>query len=481
MDEDKSTEMPEKTIEYGPMAVVAGDTSKPAGPGGRFEKFKKKPVILLAVLLLLAASAAAYYLIFAGKSSSDSPPAEISRIGVAPTVVDGEAVHISDSGERTLTVNSILSEGDSVRTAAGGRVVLTFDDGSALRLDSSTRVRLASLAANDVRVEQLEGVAYSRVVASGRSYSVEVDGTAFVAEGTAYTTHNTAAAKGVQVVHSSVKVSGEDESVAEGKQYYKEHENSELKGRQTDLDPETLKNSSFMLWNIELDEKSDLFKDKLGFFNKVKEALGEQPAQEGQDQTGDGIKLAAKNDSKGTVLSWSVSGIDASGGFVIVRSKKTAAPSFGSDESVKVDSKTRSYTWKSDKEGTFWYRVCAYKDKKTCANYSNVVEMPAVYIPPEPVVSGNVTLTGPAEDGRTISWAGYGGTAPHGFKILISTGSDPTYPTHAVDLVSGTSYIVKDKHLQTGTNYVRVCKYTAGSQTEKCIDYSNSVTLTKNP
>src|SRR5690606_15408039 len=121
---------------------------------------KKKPVILLAVLLLLAALAAAYYLIFAGKSSSDSPPAEISRIGVAPTVVDGEAVHISGSGERTLTVNSILSEGDSVRTAAGGRVVLTFDDGSALRLDSSTRVRLASLAANDVRVEQLEGVAY---------------------------------------------------------------------------------------------------------------------------------------------------------------------------------------------------------------------------------------------------------------------------------------------------------------------------------
>ena len=480
MDEDKSTEAPEKTIEYGPMAVIAGDTSKPAGSGGRFEKFKKKPVILLAILLLLAVLAAAYFLIFAGKSSSDTPP-EISRIGVAPTVVDGEVAHLSGSGERTLTVNSILSEGDSVRTADDGRVVLTFDDGSALRLDASTEVRLVSLAANDVRVEHLEGAAYSRVVASGRSYSVDVDGTAFMAEGTAYTTHNTATTKGVQVVQSSVKVAGADESVEEGKQYFKAHQNSELIDKQTDINLEEFKNNSFVLWNMEQDEKSDLFKDKLGLFNKIKETSGGQSAEEDVNQSGSGIKLVAKNDNKGTVLSWSVSGLDASGGFMIVRSKKSSAPVYGQDESIKVDHKTRSYTWKSDKEGVFWYRVCAYKDKKTCVSYSNAVEMKAVYVAPEPVVSGSVTLTGPAEDGRTISWAGFGGTAPHGFKVLISTGVNPTYPSHAVDLVSGTSYTVKDKYLQSGVNYVRVCKYTAGSQTEKCVDYSNSVTLTKNP
>lgn len=93
--------------------------------------------------------------------------------------------------------DSQLKEGDAVRTA-DGRVVLTLDDGSALRLDANTNVTLTSLVATDVKIAQTGGTAYSRVVPSERSYTVTVDGAEYKALGTAFSTINHTDEKGVR-------------------------------------------------------------------------------------------------------------------------------------------------------------------------------------------------------------------------------------------------------------------------------------------
>ncbi len=480
--EEDNQQQTDKVIEYGPAAIVAGDVSKSAKqPGGsKLDFLKKKPVIIaLVALLLVGGAVAAYFLTRDSKADqSNSTNNRSATMGVLPTLIDGAATYKSGAADwQPLTTDTQLVEGMFISTDVGSRVVLTFDDGSALRMDESTVIQLTSLLADSVQVDQTSGTVYSRVVESERTYTVNVGETGYTALGTAFTTISKPADKGVQVLQSSVKVGDQDESVAEGKQFFKDHSNAELKDKQTDINLDELKSNGFMLWNLEQDEQSDLFKEKLGLWEKVKQQTG--TPEEQAPPSSSGIKLSASNNEKGTVLTWTVSGVDAPNGFKVVRSKKSSTPTFGKDEAAYIDSsKARSYTWKSDSEGTFWYRVCVYRpDQGTCDNYSNAVQMQAVYVAPEKVVRGGVVLSGPGEE-NLISWT-MTGTAPYGYKIVVSTEHDPIYPDDAVDLTGSTSYQLKSEQLSTGTNYVRVCKYTSGSEAEKCVDYSNEIIVIK--
>jgi len=406
-----------------------------------------------------------------GKDQEESPSVTESQqsplMGVSVLLIDGAASHSPD-GEawEELTTDTDLSEGDYIRTEAVSRVVLNFDDGSALRMNESSTVQLKQLSADDIVVVNQAGDVYSRVVESDRAFAVEVEGVAYTALGTAYQTVNKATDKGVRVIQS--KVQAGDEEVDEGKQYYKEHTNAELVDKVTDITVEELKSDNFMLWNLEQDEKSEEFKDKLGYWQKVKESADEAPAETPAQSAG--IRLSASNSGKGTVLSWSVSGISAPKGFKIVRNK-TGSPTFGKDESAYIDkSSARSYTWGASKAGTFHYRVCVYTGS-SCTNYSNTVTIESPYVAPEAVVPGAVTLS--VNGSGVFSWT-YAGTAPHGFKVVAATSPSPSYPNNSIHF--GTSPYTFKK-TTPGTYYVRVCKYTASSDISGgCTDYSNEVT-----
>lgn len=459
----------------------SGDGVQPTGERRSFPK--KKPIIIGLIILVLLGGGVGAFLLRQDQQDQAAVPTQqtVAKIGVIPALVDGTATYKQGEADwQPLTTETNLGEGALVSTDAGSRAVLVFDDGSALRLDESTSIELVSLVADDIRINQASGTAYSRVVTSDRTYQVQVGDTSYTALGTAFTTINKLSEKGVQVLQSSVKVDNQDTAVAEGKQYFTEHSDSGVKDKQTDINLETLKDSSFMLWNLAQDEQSDIFKDKLGVWEKVKQQTETPPtADEPVASPGAVLKLTASNNSKGTVLAWTVSGVDVSDGFKVVRSKKSSTPTFGKDEAAYISKPSaRSYTWKSDSEGTFWYRVCAYRpDQGTCSNYSNAVKMQAVYVAPEKVVRGSITLQ-PADQDNILSWSMMG-TAPYGYKVVVSSSPNPTYPENSVDLTGKTSYQLKPTHLSAGTNYVRICKYTSGSEADKCVDYSNEITIIK--
>lgn len=190
-----------------------------------------------------------------------------------------------------------------------------------------------------------------------------------------------------------------------------------------------------------------------------------------------GIKLTASNTDKGTVLSWTVYNVDVSKGFKVVRSSSSSAPTFGKDEAVYVDKTTsRSYTWKSKKAGTYWYRICAYRGD-SCDNYSNAVKMDAVVQAKERVTRGTIALS--LSQDNTIHWT-YTGKAPHGYKVVMSTKDKPTYPEDGyIYYGNDTTYYVDLTGKPTGSYNIRVCAYANDTEPDgtKCLDYSNQMTV----
>lgn len=473
----------ENTIEYGPTSVVGGDMNSPADnpnkPVKKTSKFnlsKKTLAIAAAAVLLIGGGVTAFLLLGGDEQAPVANQQTQVKLGVVTTLIDGSATYKTGGGEwQELTANTALAEGDWVSTGTASRIVLTFDDGSAFRLDESTTVGLISLDPQDVKLDQALGTAYSRVVASDRKFTVSVDGTSFAALGTAFTTINLDTEKGVQVLQSSVKADGVDEAVSEGKQYFKKHSDPTLVDKTTDISLDQVKSDAFMLWNLEQDEQDIKFRDKLGFLGKVKESI---PDEDEQPASTNAIQLSARNNDKGTVLSWSVSGIDFNDGFKVVRSSKSDTPTFGRDDSKLVKSSSRSLTWKGDQhKKEYWYRVCAYRpDQKTCTSYSNAVKIASVFVQPVKVTRGKMNLT---ENSGLLTW-NYTGKAVYGYKVVVASNAKPTYPEDGyVYYGKETSYALNLADKPDGTYYVRVCAYTNGSEAEKCVDYSDDLIITK--
>lgn len=441
----------------------------------RFRAFKKKRWLIGATagIALVVLGSVGFVLSNRQAKPVASQTEEQTKMGLAVSLIDGTA-KVSSDGQNweTLTTDSELTEGDIVSTDVSSRVILAFDDGSAVRLDESSTLELSSLSVDNIRLDNDSGTVYSRVVASERSFSVTVDGTAYKALGTAFNTINKDTVKGVQVIQSSVEAEGMEAKVEEGKQTYVLHSSTELVDTITDISAEELKSSSFMVWNMEKDEAHEEFKDKLGFWTKVKEQTAvTEPAPVPASAS---MKLTAKNSEKGTVLSWTLSGASAPDGFKVVRSKKSSTPTYGTDEAQFVSSKYRTFTWASDVTATFYYRVCIYVPaSKTCSLYSNAVQIESVEIIPEQPVQGTVSL---ALTGTVASWTDTG-TAPHGWKLLVDESPNPVY---GGDLIKQ-KWLAENSYdlagLGAGTYYVRVCKYTASSVENGCTNYSNQETL----
>lgn len=194
---------------------------------------------------------------------------------------------------------------------------------------------------------------------------------------------------------------------------------------------------------------------------------------EGGTPTGDGeIALSASTSGDTVNLSWSVTGIDTSAGFKIVKNT-TGNPVYPGDSYVyKSSPSTRSYSWNGISEGTWYFRVCEYVGG-SCNTYSNEVE---VVVEGATSSGGDIDLDGTV-DGTTVnlSWTLTDMTSDGGFKIVQNETGNPVYPGDTYHY-EGDPDVRSDmwKYMDPGTYYFRVCEYLGGS----CGVYSNQVTFT---
>ena len=459
-----------------PAPVVSESPQPVAPPEIPVKKPKSKKLLAIAILVLVLAVAGALAWLLLGKkddssSSTDTAQQEqVARLGVAVTLVDGTAEFSKDNFNWTaLTTDTDLVEGDYVRAKESSRVVLTLDDGSAVRIGASSSLGLESLEADNVVIQSEGGELYSRVVASSsRSYTVSVDGSSYKAMGTAFRTIDTTAKSGVEVFHSGVEVDS-DVTVTEGSALYKENADATKKGVVSALDINALKSDEFIKWCAEQDKKQSDLADKLGVLTDIdKPAEAPAPAPTPTPGKPAGISLSGSQDSYSAKFSWSVNGVDVSEGYKLLRSKTNSKPGY-SDKVAYISSKDTSYSLFVGDGETYYYRLCSYSDG-ACVSYSNTVQVATTKKEKPVVEAGAVTLS--IAD-STASWI-FAGTAPNGFKLVMSTSPSPVYPTDYKKYVDGTSTSIPSD-LDAGTYYVRVCKYTG----DGCQDYSNEVTYVK--
>ncbi len=446
-----------------------------------FAKHKVLVFVSVAVLLVVA-MAAAYFVVAGGK---DEPVATTTQkkavvlLGAEASVVDGLA-EVSKDGKKwtVLKAGDTVVVGQTVRTAADGRVVIAIDDGSAVRVNNSSVVKVVSLQTKNIRFSNESGELYARVVPSDRTFVVAVKDETYTAKGTAYKTINREQTQGVEVYHSAVAVGVVKTDVAEGKRYYQVNPDAALVKKTTDIPADQLTTDAFLAWNLEQDKKATEYADKLGYLTTLEQkrleaaqkAAAPKPVATAPVSTA-GIKLTATKTDTGVKLNWTLSGVTAEKGFKIVMGK-SANPTFGVDSATYVSSSTeRSYTWTLKDGKTYNFRVCTYTGDG-CTNYSNNASATAPkYESSYPTPSGSLSLT--QVGNKNVEWT-LNGSAPNGYKLVWSTSPSPVYP--------GSSAAYYDKGASNGaigasadgTYYVRVCMYTGSG----CINYSNQITVT---
>lgn len=442
---------------------------------------KKAGIIAAAAVLLLGLGFAGFAL--TGDSDDDvaEEPQQVEQqeeriinLAAAAGLVEG-TVEKSVDGETWTVVEAAetINVGESVRTGEDSRAVLVLDDGSAVRLDANTEMKLMTSDANGTEVMLVDGQVYSRVIPSEtRSYAVATVNERFTAQGTAYTTKTDGEKDEIKVLESKVLVDSEEIEVDEGNEY-----DSDTK-EEKEIDLDELKDDEFVKWNKEQDEGDDKYKDSLGVLDvldKKEEETDNTPSTpEPAPAPSAGISLSGSTSDKGVKLSWSLTGgATAPDGFKVVYDKGTTSPVYKTHASQYAGKDSRSTTVNLDDGSSYNFRVCLYRaSSSSCDTYSNSVKVTAPKVELEEVQSGVTELE---IDGDVIEW-GITGTAPHGFKILLSSSQNPTYPSNSIEYAGDEVRSTELPDKAAGTYYVRVCKYTGSSSIDNgCTDYSNQV------
>ena len=120
-----------------------------------------------------------------------------------------------DFGWKSINKGDFVEDGDGIRTLDGSRAIITFEDGSILRLDENTETKINSSSKNKIEVTLSKGAVFNRVSKSDvRKYSVKSGEFKIVALGTEFSVEKeTNSSAKVMVLESKVEVQNKDGKV----------------------------------------------------------------------------------------------------------------------------------------------------------------------------------------------------------------------------------------------------------------------------
>ncbi|MBU2025912.1 MAG: FecR domain-containing protein [Patescibacteria group bacterium] len=289
---------------------------------------------------------------------------------------------------KNMNTDAKLRKLDEIKTEGGGRAIISFDDGSIIRLGEFSRIILSG-DKNKITVIQTDGTSYHRVIKSEKhEYEVDFSGiegvpeTKILSMGTAFWVNKKGTELMVGVLENKVKYTrdgdeleveeGQKLTIAEGVKEKQEIEAGDLK-------------DDFIAWNLEQDEKKEL---AISSFVRLKlsqeeEAREQEPQEEEAPQEQDQnqsqeIALTGTASDKGVTLNWELKGgLEAPDGFKIVKGSNENPEYPGSYyRSVRSDS-TRTYIWDVTDGQKHNFRVCVYDGSSGCKLYSNNLEVEA--------------------------------------------------------------------------------------------------------
>jgi hypothetical protein len=477
-----------------------------------------------------------------------------SAFGGDLTLAQGTVEYRSDAAAawQGASEGLALAEGMEIRTGAGGRAVLSLDDGSVVRLNAKTAVALSALGRDAIEVAEDSGTAYYRLAKDARrTFVVRTAEGTVTALGTAFAVARDGEKKKLEIncLESKVKValaSGD----AKLEKHLKEGETLTVDGSKpleaatatSDIDPKKIAEVPFFNWNLREDAKGDaplgvvketpkvalailnpangaklpvgpvtvagttepgmtvvvngvkLVADDSGAWSttvdlakgfqtvtitvedplagdataKLGLTIGEEP----KPALTAGIKLSATADGTAVKLAWSVTGVDVSKGFKVVKSLEPN-PIYPGNSAQYMDAAARSLVLKLDPLKTYYFRVCAYTGDG-CSVYSNNASVKTGEAPVKTTASGfapisgelALAVSGPA-GGVVLEWTQCTAVDFQYYKVVRSdTDANPYYPKSgyltAISSISSTRFV--DKSAVAGkTYYYRVCSVDGGA------------------
>ncbi len=157
-----------------------------------------------------------------------------------------------DQNWRSVETDTILHEGDGIRTGAGSKAIIELENKKTIRLGYDTELFLTDLQKNNVTVIQIAGASYSRVEGS---YIVKADTATIKAQGTAFDVIMGSGAIDVGVVESAVTVIIEEgeHRVTEGNVANIDTDSLDVSVSKLD---ESILTNDWYTWNKEEDSKT---------------------------------------------------------------------------------------------------------------------------------------------------------------------------------------------------------------------------------
>jgi hypothetical protein len=340
-------------------------------------------------------------------------------------------------------------------------------------LNGDTEVTLTAIREAEVVIMQQNGQVYSRVSpSSDGTYTVETNEGSFVALGTAFKTTSGGDEESVEVYDSSVEESTSDKNVEQGKKLYlKNVQDTSKENKIEDLDIDVVKADAFVKWCRDEDEKTDEFKDKLGFLSDITtpELNITSPANNSTvtvdaDATSGSTIFKGKTEVGATLTIQSLS----------VSGSEPITVTVGPDGSFQSDTVTGII-------GASKFEVIA----KDAGGNKNKQTITITFKKKSTATTYPITLSyGGFIDGKyQVGWTTSSSfTEGDGFKVVWNTSGDPTYPTSGTK--AGAAFYENEDEIAALSldaspdndlkYYVRVCRIT-GSE---CDNYSNTISIT---
>lgn len=463
---------------------------------------KKKLILLGIALALVLAVFAGYWFIGRGSdeeaTTMESTAEQLTPLGMTLTLNEGTVEYSTDNGTLWQPVddNTQLMEGYLVRTADDelSRAIVTFDDGSVIRLNNDTEISLQTSTTENISAEVKSGRAYARVVPSeSRNFELTTRRITAQALGTAFIVGTSGGTDTIEVYQSTVKESGTDTTITEGK--YLQFNGGNNQSTTGDLNIETVKNDPFINWNREKDQEDENFKDKLGFLDDF-EAPNLTITAPLNNAT---IKIPVGS----TTVSTEIAGTTEPGLTVKV------ANSDGATQEVTAAEDGSFKVTMTAKAGKVTYTATSTDARGNTSKLSVAV----TYVAEVPeTVTPDITLGAVAQPGKgiVVNWSYKSGfEAPDGVKVLWNKSGNLTFPVETAYRRDSADVNVSRSHWKYrirpavtegcfddgfGSKYiknatsaticlfdansyaVRVCRY--DSATGKCNAYSNEVRIT---
>lgn len=407
-----------------------------------------------------------------GKNSSqngnDDSPSEIAEhvplTNASITLRQGTLEIKTENGEwEDAPEGTTMKESSGLRTVgATSRAVVTFEDGSELRLDANSEIEIASLSSQRIEVKQIAGYSYHRLLpAEGRNYIVFSNDAHYESLGTAFKVAASGDEQAVEVYHSSVHETTTNKKPNEGEKLTVNNRSTPSKnGTIEKLDIELIKQDQFTMWNLGLDKASDKFKNDLGFLRDTEapELSVNTPAD------GETVLLDPDADEGTTTFS----GTTERGAKLTVQSK-SLANSPAVEVAVGDDGSFTTPVMSAPLGNSVFEFVARDRTgNKTTLNVRMNFQRKSS------PVSGGLTLQASLNGSKVqLSWSAGGLALPDGVQLVYGKSPIPSYGSaSAVNIKNSNSHNIAVNQLDSDERYYfRVCVYDADNDT--CSSYSS--------